>query len=177
MKSIVVAYSIRDMAIGKEGKLPWEGKLCSDMDHFKNLTMGTSVIMGRTTYESIPERFRPLEGRQNIVLSRSALKIAGVEVAHSLEEAYKMAEYEPMVIGGAKVYKKALPTVDRVYATEVLIDVPGATAYFEGFDSNEWEKASRPVYREKDSKNAYRHCFITYLRKSPIENTAFANVD
>lgn len=125
-----MAYGMQDRAIGAGGKLPWEGLLPADMQHFGAVTRNKSVIMGRKTFESLPEQFRPLPNRQNIVLSMSDMAIRNVHVVHSLEEAYETARYEPMVIGGGEIYKQALPTVDKVIATEIIVKTPGADTFF-----------------------------------------------
>lgn len=169
MRNIVVAYGVRDMAIGRENGLPWAGQLPSDMEHFRRITDGQTVIMGRKTFESIPETYRPLRNRQNIVLSMADVAYSGVQIAHSLEEAYELAEAEPMVIGGANVYEQALPFTDRVYATEILASVPGADAFFPMFPSKEWRIDGEVDMRKPDSVNKYAHAFVTYLRKDPIE--------
>ena len=111
--------------IGKDGDLPW--RIPADMAHFKSLTIGTgsnAVIMGRTTWESIPERFRPLKDRRNIVLSRRGLEVpAGVMVAGSLAEALELAEDAEQVfaIGGAQVYAESMghPKFETLYITRV----------------------------------------------------------
>ena len=157
------------MAIGRENGLPWAGKLPSDMEHFKEVTDGQTVIMGRKTFESIPEKYRPLKNRQNIILSLSDVAYNGVQIARSLEEAYALAEAEAMVIGGANVYEQALPTVDRVYATEIIEPVPGADAFFPAFPNDEWRIEGEYDLRNADQRNAYQHAFVTYLRRSPIE--------
>lgn len=169
MKSIVVAYGAHDMAIGRENGLPWAGQLPADMAHFKRLTEGQTVIMGRKTFESIPEAYRPLRNRQNIVLSLSDVAYNGVQIARSLDEAYSLAEAEPMVIGGAAVYDQALATVDRVYATEIDTTVPDADAFFPSFPTSEWQVDGEPDIRPPDERNHFGHTFVTYLRNSPIE--------
>lgn len=173
----MVAYSLETMAIGREGRLPWAGKLPADMDHFRELTTGKTVIMGRTTYESIDERHRPLRNRQNIVLTMSDIAIEGVQVAHSLDEAYELAEAESLVIGGAKVYEQALPTIDRVYATEIVTRVPGADAFFLPLLVSEWKVDGKREFHNRDELNRFLYSFVTYLRRDPILDEIIAKVD
>jgi dihydrofolate reductase len=139
MVSLVVAYA-RNRAIGRDGALPWH--LPSDMKHFRELTTGGTVVMGRTTYESIPERFRPLPGRRNLVLSRTpGLALDGAEVFGGLEQALEACGDDCFVIGGGATYADALPLTDRVYATEVAAEVDGDT-FFPELDDAEWVCAS-----------------------------------
>src|SRR5688572_27181318 len=101
MISMIVAYS-KNRVIGSNGKLPWEGKMPADMRYFRAMTLGKTVIMGRTTFESIG---RALPKRQNIVLSRTPFEAPGITVVDSLEDAYALATSEIMVIGGGQVYR------------------------------------------------------------------------
>lgn len=104
--------------IGRDNQLPWH--LPEDMRHFKSLTMGKPCIMGRHTWESLPEKFRPLPGRANIVISRNAAFDApGATVVTSVEAALELDGAEKMVIGGAMLYARALPFADRIYLTRI----------------------------------------------------------
>ena len=167
MKSIVVAYDV-DRTIGRNGDLPWAGQLPADMRHFKQLTEGESVIMGRKTYDSLPESYRPLPNRQNIVLSLSAKAIEGVVVARSLEEAYEAGGENPLVIGGADVYRQALPTIDRVFATEIMARTQHGDAFFPALPKEEWETTDVQDF-EAEGRNKYDYSFITYIRRNPIQ--------
>lgn len=110
--------------IGRDNALPWH--LPEDMRHFKALTMGKPCIMGRHTWESLPEKFRPLPGRLNIVVSRSAdFDAPGAVVVPSVETALKLEGNEKMVIGGAMLYASALPLADRIYLTQIHADFEG----------------------------------------------------
>jgi len=163
MKNIVVAYD-RTHAIGRSGELPWAGQLPADMQRFRDITMGDAVIMGRKTFESLPERFRPLPGRQNIVLSLGEVAGKGFQVARSLDEAYELAESDEIhVIGGAQIYNLALDTADRIYSTEINTTVAGADAYFPYISRNEWTKTESHSFPE-DEKNRFSYSFNTYLR-------------
>lgn len=133
--ALVVAYA-RNRVIGRDGGLPWH--LPSDMRHFRELTTGGTVVMGRKTYTSIPERFRPLPERRNIVLSRdAAFRAPGVEVVSSLAAALEACGRECFVIGGGATYAEALPDAERVYATEVAEEVEGDT-FFPVLDDDVW---------------------------------------
>ena len=115
----------RNRVIGANGAIPW--RLPEDMANFKALTMGSTVIMGRATWDSLPERFRPLPGRHNIVLTRQPDWSAdGVEVAASLDHALATAG-EAWVIGGAAVYEAALPHAHRIVLTEIDATYDGDT--------------------------------------------------
>jgi dihydrofolate reductase len=125
MLALVYAVS-RNGVIGKDGGLPWH--IPSDLKHFKAVTLGKPVIMGRKTWESLPRK--PLPGRRNIVISRNASYVAdGAETVASLEAALKATAQnaEVCVIGGAEIFKSALPIAERIYLTRVLADVDGDT--------------------------------------------------
>ena len=107
--------------IGRDGGIPWH--IPEDLAHFKELTLGHPVIMGRLTWDSLPARFRPLPGRRNLVLTRDPHFVAdGAEVITSLDDAPLT---DAWVIGGAQVYALALPAANRCEVTEVDIDLPG----------------------------------------------------
>jgi dihydrofolate reductase len=110
--------------IGRDGGLPWH--LPEDLAHFRALTRGATVVMGRATWESLPERFRPLPGRRNVVLSRQAgYRAPGAQVRGSLADALADAEGPVWVIGGAQVYAQAQPLGDRLVVTEVDVRADG----------------------------------------------------
>jgi dihydrofolate reductase len=142
--SIVVAYAAGNRAIGRDGGLPWH--LPSDMKHFRELTTGGTVVMGRRTWESIPEKFRPLPDRRNIVLSHRHPALAGAEVFGDLPAALAAAGAGCFVIGGGTTYAEALPLASRVYATEVAGDVDGDT-FFPALPDADWAcvSAGAPV--------------------------------
>lgn len=126
--SIIVAVA-RNGVIGRQGGLPW--RLRDDMKYFADTTMGHTVVMGRKTYESIPEKFRPLPGRKNIVVTRDRQWIADdVKVAESLEDALELAgEGEVFVIGGGEIYAQAMGFADRLYVTEIDAEVEGDVVF------------------------------------------------
>jgi dihydrofolate reductase len=112
--------------IGRDGQIPWQ--LPEDQAHFRSCTTGATVVMGRRTWDSLPERFRPLPGRRNVVLTRRAgWSAPGAQVAADLESALAMGDGDVWVIGGAAVYAEALPLADRVEVTEVDLEVEGDT--------------------------------------------------
>jgi dihydrofolate reductase len=111
--------------IGRGGDIPW--RVPEDLARFKQVTIGHTVVMGRRTWDSLPTRVRPLPGRKNVVLSRQTDFMAdGAEVVGSLEQAFAMSESEPetWVVGGAQIYRLALPHASRCEVTEVDIDLP-----------------------------------------------------
>jgi dihydrofolate reductase len=133
--SLVVAYA-RNRVIGRDGGLPWH--LPSDMRHFRELTTGGTVVMGRKTYTSIPEKFRPLPERRNIVLSRdAAFRAPGAEVVSSFAAALDACGRDCFVIGGGATYAEALDDAERVVATEVAEEVEGDT-FFPVLDDDVW---------------------------------------
>lgn len=136
MIAIVVAHA-SNRVIGREGGLPWH--LPSDLKRFKELTTGGTVVMGRRTYESLPDRFRPLPNRRNIVLSSDPAYVArGAEVFTSLERALDVCDHDCFVIGGEQTYRQALPLSDRVYATQLDAEHAG-DARFPELPDAEWE--------------------------------------
>lgn len=156
MKKTIIAAVAENRAIGKNGEIPWH--IPEDLKHFKEKTTGHPVIMGRKTFESLPEDFRPLPGRTNIVLTRSETDKEGVEVARSLEQAYRIAEEhgdETFIIGGASVYEQVLPKADRMILTEVKKKVDGDT-FFPEFDKKDWDEKEREEHEGFD--------FVTYTR-------------
>ncbi|UTX51010.1 dihydrofolate reductase [Candidatus Saccharibacteria bacterium TM7i] len=163
MNRLVVAYD-RNRAVGRNGDIPWMGALPADMQHFRELTWGESVIMGRKTFESLPEASRPLRDRENIVVSLSQKAIEGALVAHSLEEALEQAQYEPFIIGGGQLYKEALPYVDRIDATEIDTTINDADTYFPMINLDEWEIVQREAH-SADARNKFNYAFTTYLRR------------
>jgi dihydrofolate reductase len=158
--SIVVATGING-EIGKDNKLLWH--LPADLKYFKNLTSGHPIIMGRHTFESIG---RALPNRRNIVITRQQdLKIEGVDVVHSLEEAIALVKdlEEIMVIGGADVYKQALPIADRIYITRVNVE-PEADRYFPDLDMDNWI-INVDISHPADEKNEHDIQFQMLVRR------------
>ena len=140
----LVAALARNRVIGTGNRLPWH--LPEDLKRFKRLTMGAPVIMGRKTHQSILEQAgRPLPGRRNIVVTRQAdARWDGCEVARSLDDAIALAGEAPevFVIGGAELYRLALPRADRLYLTLIDADYEGDT-FFPAFDPADWRETAR----------------------------------
>ena len=163
MKTIKAIVAVDENgAIGRQGDL-----LChlpADMRHFKEMTMGHSIVMGRKTFESFPRR--PLPGRQNLVITRSAgWQYPGVTVAHSLEQAIAMAETDTVfIIGGAQIYEQALPVVDVLHLTLIHARWASADVYFPALDPNQWQEVERE-HHTSDHRNAYEYDFITLKRR------------
>jgi len=160
--SIIVATG-RNNEIGKNG-----GLLChlpADLKHFKEITSGHPVIMGRKTFQSLPKG--PLPNRRNIVISRNPnLKIEGVEVYSSLDYAFikLIDEDEVFIIGGAQIYEQALPIADKIYLTKINASFPEADVFFPQIDFSVWREADRETFLA-DEKNPYSFSFIEYERR------------
>ena len=136
MVAIVVAHSA-NRVIGRDGALPW--RLPSDLRRFRELTLGNTVLMGRRTYESLPDSSRPLPGRRNLVLSSDpSYRPEGAEVFSSLDGALAACDGDCFVIGGEVTYRDALPLCERLYATEIDAELDG-DAYFPEVDPAEWQ--------------------------------------
>ena len=158
--SIIVAMA-KNRVIGRDNQLPWH--LPADLRHFKQTTMGHPIIMGRKTYESIG---RPLPGRQNIVITRNPdFQAEGCLVVHSLQEALAAVPEaeEVFIIGGASLYREALPLADRIYLTLVDAEVEGDT-FFPELDASEWQEVRRETFTP-DEKNPFGYAFIEFVRK------------
>lgn len=163
MSLVLIAGLGRHREIGRDNGLLWH--LPGDLPRFKALTMGHAVIMGRKTWDSLPERFRPLPGRRNIVLSRQpALQLAGAEVFPTLDEALAAcaSDADVFVIGGAQIYAQALPRADRLELTEVDAAFPDADAFFPAWDRKDFAETARET---KLSAEGWRYDFVTYRRK------------
>lgn len=163
-KAIIVAYDT-NRAIGRGGDLPWGRSLPADLAHFKRLTRGGDIIMGRKTFESIGSR--PLPDRENIVISSRPTGIKGVLTAVNLESALALARYKTFIIGGAQVYGDALgmPEIDTIYATEVEATFSDTDTFFPELDMTVWEETDR-VHRPADEANVYALDFVIYRRKA-----------
>jgi dihydrofolate reductase len=156
--SAVVAASDNDV-IGRGNALPWH--LPADLAHFKRLTLGKPILMGRRTCEAIG---RPLPGRRNFVLSRGDFSAAGMETVGSLEEAITRAGDVPelAVIGGAGLYALAMPSLDTLYLTRVHMTTEGDT-FLPPIDPTQWREVSRE-WRPADERNPCAMSFITLER-------------
>jgi len=156
--SIVVAIS-ENHAIGKDNKLLWY--LPKDLKHFKDITTGGTVIMGRKTYDSVG---KPLPKRRNIIITRQPITIEGCEVVNSIEAALDLCrdEDEVFIVGGAEIYKQAMHLTDRIYLTIVHENIDGDT-YFPEIKEDIWKETERADH-EPDEKNALPFSFITLER-------------
>lgn len=146
--------------IGVNNTLPW--RLPADLKHFRKLTTGHHVIMGRRNHESIG---KPLPERTNVVITRNPnYRATGCLVAHSFEEALAIANGDPeiFVIGGAEIYRQALDGADRLYLTLVHAHIEGDT-YFPELNGNHWLEVERERH-EADDRNPYAYTFLTYAR-------------
>jgi dihydrofolate reductase len=156
--TLIVARSLGGV-IGRAGQLPWH--IPADLKRFKAITMGTAMVMGRKTFESLPGL---LPGRRHIVLTRDKNWTAkGTEIAHSADEAIALAGDDPVsVIGGADVFALFLPRADRVELTEVLADIPGDTVMPDPRYSIDWKETEVAVHAPEDGRPGFR--FVTLDR-------------
>ena len=157
MRLTAVVAATENDVIGRDNSMPWH--LPADLQHFKAITLGHPVLMGRRTYEAIG---RPLPGRRNLVLSRSPdFTVPGVDVVHTLEAAIAAAGDVPelMIIGGAALYTLALPRTDRVHLTRLHMTLDG-DAHFPALPESQWREVSRSPRRPADERNA---CDMTFL--------------
>jgi dihydrofolate reductase len=157
----LVAAVARGGVIGTDGKLPWH--IPEDLAFFRDLTMGHPVIMGRVTWDALPDRFRPLPGRRNVVVTRNpAWTAEGAERAASLDEALSLLDgsAEVFVIGGSEIFTAALPRADVLVLTELELDVEG-DVFFPQWDRETFAEVSR-VARVSADGTAF--AFVTYAR-------------
>ena len=158
--SMIVAMA-KNRAIGINNTLPW--RCPEDLKHFKALTMGHHMIMGRKTFDSIG---KPLPGRTSVIITRNPeIKIAGCIVAHALDEAIASCtdDEEIFVVGGAEIYAQALPLIDTLYVTEIQQDMAG-DAYFPEFDQTGWLEVAREK-RHQETPQPLEYHFVIYRRK------------
>jgi dihydrofolate reductase len=156
----VVAVAENDV-IGRDNGLPW--RLSADLRHFKALTLGHTVLMGRRTFDSIG---KALPGRQNLILTRSADFVApGCTSVHSLDAALDAVGQGAtlMVIGGDEVFRLSLPLARRIHLTIVHAHISDGDASFDGWRGNEWREVSRERH-EPDERNSFAYSFITLER-------------
>lgn len=158
MVSVIVAVA-ENGVIGDKNSLLWH--ISEDLRNFKRITSGHPVVMGRKTFESLG---RPLPNRKNVVITRQDIEIEGCEVAHSLDEALAMfsADEEIFIIGGAQIYREAMPIADRFYLTRVHHSYEGDTSFPEWKES-EWQKVDSERF-ERGEKYEYPFTFEVYNR-------------
>lgn len=152
--TLVVARAANG-CIGKDGKLPWH--IPEDLKHFRECTMGKTVLMGRKTWESLPPKYKPLPGRKNVVLSRGTnLQTPGAAVFHDLKDALAASKNESVcVIGGAELFRLCLPRANAIELTQIHTDYEGDT-FFPEPDAKEWR-----IIKREDHPNL---SFLTYER-------------
>jgi len=157
--TLIVARA-QNGVIGREGKLPWH--LPADLKRFKALTMGTVMVMGRKTFDSLPGL---LPGRRHIVLTRDPeWNAEGAEVARDVDEALRLANGDPVsVIGGADIFALFLPHAERIELTEVLSNVSGDTFVADPRDAADWRETWREEHQAADGRPPFR--FVTLERR------------
>lgn len=155
--NVIVAMA-RNRVIGVRNTLPW--RLSEDLKHFKALTMGHHIIMGRKTYESIG---KPLPGRTTVIVTRDpGYRVEGCLTAHSIDAAVAACGDDPEVffVGGAELYAQVLPRVDRLYITEIQAEYEG-DAWFPTYDASQWKETAR---ERRTSPEGLAFDFVTYQR-------------
>ena len=157
--SIVVAIA-ENYAIGKNNQLLWH--MPADLKHFKQITTGHTVIMGRKTFDSVG---KPLPNRRNIIVTRQDIRIEGCEVVKSIDEALELCggEEEVFIVGGAEIYKLAMSKTDRIYLT-IIHHSFDADTLFPEIDYMEWKETAREDH-QPDEKNKLPYSFITLERR------------
>ncbi|MGL4885180.1 MAG: type 3 dihydrofolate reductase [Aeromonas veronii] len=163
MKISMIAAMAHERVIGKDNQMPWH--LPADLAHFKRVTLGKPVLMGRKTFESIG---RPLSGRRNLVISRNpGYQAEGIEVVGSVEAALALlagcSVEELMVIGGGHLYAEMLPSADCLYLTQIDLAVEGDTR-FPAFDDGQWQRIACESH-PADEKNPHPYSFETWQRR------------
>lgn len=181
MNISLIAALTKNRVIGKDNGIPWS--LPNDMKYFKNTTLNHVVIMGRKNWESIPEKYRPLPNRTNIIVTRNmSFGFVGTEVRinHSIEAAIEDAgrasvcdiryktthdtlKNEIFIIGGGEIYASTISMANKLYLTEINAEVEG-DIFFPEVNMDEWVETSR-VHNGVDEKHAYEYDFVVYERK------------
>ena len=158
MEIFLIAAVDKNLAIGKDGKIPWHIK--EDLQYFRKNTLNTSMIMGRSTFDSIG---KPLPNRQNIVMTRSPANREGVievlDAESAIKEA-KRASNKISIIGGESIYKEFLPLANKLLITEINITVKGADTFFPAWNKQKWTEKSRI----NSIENGIEYSFVEYLR-------------
>lgn len=157
----MVAAMAANRVIGRANQMPWH--LPADLRHFKQVTLGKPVIMGRKTFESIG---RVLPGRRNVVISRTApVDSKGAEWVSSVEQALSLLAEQPevMVIGGGEIYRQCLPLAQRLYLTEIELETEGDAFFPDYQQSGQWQLTEDVLY-SADDQNRYNCRFITLER-------------
>lgn len=167
----LIAALDKKRAIGKDNRLPWQ-RLRADMKHFSELTTGKDVVMGRNTYESLPPKYRPLPGRRNWIVSRTADLLSFPPncfiVRNPHELLLKAGGREVFVMGGAQIYRAFLPYASRMILTHVEAEVEGTDTFFPDFPLAGWEQALL-ASQEANAENDYPFTIIEYKRVRILE--------
>jgi dihydrofolate reductase len=163
----LIAGVSKNGVIGVNHELPW--RLPDDLKYFKEVTSGHAVIMGRKNYESIPEKFRPLPNRLNIILTRqSDFQAADCKIAHQVKEALTLAagagKEEIFIIGGAEIYREFLPMASRLYLTEINATITGDT-FFPDYTKADWQLINR-IHHPSDEKHQFSFDFSLYHKRN-----------
>ena len=161
----LIAARTQNNVIGKNNDLPWH--LPDDMKYFMQTTKGHHTIMGRKNYDSIPEKFKPLPNRTNIVVTRQyGFRAPGCIVVNTLEKGLEIArnngEIEIFIIGGSEIYNLSFSLADKLYITEINTILDGDT-HFPDFDKKEWNEISR-VHHNKDERHIFDFDFVIYRK-------------
>ena len=162
--ALIVAMD-KNRVIGKNGDIPWKGRLRADMEHFSLTTQGHVVVMGRKTWQSLPERFRPLPKRENLVLTRDTrLNAKGCGEIYDPSVIERISDFrEVFVIGGSEIYKMFLPVARRILVTHVETIVEGGDTFFPVI-LDEW--FSKPIFQKKtDQQNQFNFNVVEYTRR------------
>jgi len=157
----IISAMASNRAIGIRNTLPWQ--LPEDLKHFKALTMGHHIVMGRKTYDSIG---KPLPGRDTVIVTRNAdFAVPGCLAVNSLDAALTVSHGDPEVffVGGAELYRQALAIAHRIYLTEIQRVFDG-DAFFPEFDKNQWVETARDKHRT-EGPNGFEYHFVVYDRK------------
>lgn len=165
MKISMIAAMTRNRVIGKDNDIPWH--LPDDFKYFKDTTQGHFVIMGRKNFESLPDKFRPLPHRPNVIITRQAdYDGEGSYVVDSLAKALDLArangEDEAFIIGGGQIYQMALPVADLIYLTEIDAELEGEV-FFPEFDLTGWKEISR-IHHNADDRHKFAFDFVIYAK-------------
>lgn len=160
---IIVAMA-DNRAIGLNGDMPWGRGLPADLKHFKEITMGHPIVMGRKTFESLPKGALP--GRQNIVVTRNTdYRAEGADVVHSIPEALERAEGEELfLIGGGELYRQGMEQADVLHVTLVHHEWAEADTFFPEIDIDVWECVANECH-EADERNKYPYSFTKWVRR------------
>ncbi len=161
----LIAAAAENNVIGRNNQLPWH--LPSDMKYFREKTMGHCVIMGRKNFETIPDKFRPLPGRTNIIVTHQKdFSFPGIITANSIEEALEIVkqknEPEAFIIGGGEIFKQALGMADKIYLTRIHAAIDG-NVFFPSLNMNEWKEETVQHFKA-DEKNKFDYSFIVLSR-------------